>query len=63
MEWGVSVVFGLPGDKNAWIMDNQNDSPMTTNLLVPMSSTAWRQVGCRKSKCLRRTRSAPQLIC
>jgi hypothetical protein len=21
MEWGVSVVFGLPGDKNAWIMD------------------------------------------
>jgi pyruvate dehydrogenase (quinone) len=21
VEWGVSVVFGLPGDKNAWIMD------------------------------------------
>ena len=21
VEWGVSVVFGLPGDKNAWVMD------------------------------------------
>ena len=44
-------------------MCNQNDSSMTTNLLVPMSSTAWRQVGCRKSKCRRRTRSALLLIC